>query len=607
MRIKRTTFRLLGTLALVLLFGLATATAAFAVTPTISNLAPNAKAAGSLAFTMTVTGTGFDAAATVKWGATALTTTFVSSISLTAAVPAGLVAAGPATASITVVNPGPATSGSSTFTITQPAVASILPVTAANTATAQAFTLTGTDLLGLDSPSVLLEKGEVIVTATSVTAANATTMSGAFDLSAPITAPPGVYDVRLKYGATGSVLLAGAFTVTGPTVTSITPVVAVNDNGAVVFTLTGADLLGLTTPVVRFKGTGTNAATTLTADSLVMPAGGATMSGLVNLTSPAPAPAGVYDVVLTYGTSSAVKLAAAFTISNAIPLITTISPTTVYAGSTQPLVLTVNGSGFVTALVAAEISKVSVGGRATTNTTFVSATRLTVPLTAADIAVAGPVPITVVNPAPGGGTSNAVNLTVANDTAAPTTTISGADSAWHKLPVALTVGAIDSQSGVKTTKYSINSAAPIVLTGSIITVPAPAGGSGDGTKTVRAYSLDFCGNIEDPGSTVTVKIDTMGPKTTAKVASPVKAGTRVKFTYRANDISPTCKIVLKIKRKGGTSVKRAYDLGSKQSNKTLSYTVNPGLSAGTWVLYVHATDLAGNKQSEMGQATFKVK
>jgi len=173
--------------------------------------------------------------------------------------------------------------------------------------------------------------------------------------------------------------------------------------------------------------------------------------------------------------------------------------------------------------------------------------------------------------------------------------------------VALTVGAIDSQSGVKTTKYSINSAAPIVLTGSIITVPAPAGGSGDGTKTVRAYSLDFCGNIEDPGSTVTVKIDTMGPKTTAKVASPVKAGTRVKFTYRANDISPTCKIVLKIKRKGGTSVKRAYDLGSKQSNKTLSYTVNPGLSAGTWVLYVHATDLAGNKQSEMGQATFKVK
>src|SRR5205085_3464558 len=45
-------------------------------------------------------------------------------------------------------------------------------------------------------------------------------------------------------------------------------------------------------------------------------------------------------------------------------------------------------------------------------TAFVSATQLTAQITASDIVSAGTASATVLNPAPGGGTSNAVNFTI---------------------------------------------------------------------------------------------------------------------------------------------------------------------------------------------------
>jgi hypothetical protein len=599
---KRTTFRLLGTLALVVVAALAAASSALAA-PAITTLSPSEKAAGSAAFTLTVNGSGFETGAVVMWGAQNLTTTFVSTAQVTAAVPASLVAMA-GTADITVVNPGPAASPASTFTITQPTLTAVSPETAPNTAQAQTLTLTGTHLLGLDTPAVALVKGDLKVVATAVTATNATTMTCVVNLSAPNTTPPGVYDVHLTWGATGALILQGAFTVSGPTLTGITPVTAVNDQ-AIVFILSGTGFKDLSAPVVRLVGTGGNTAV-VTAVGLVTTPDGATMSGAFNLTAPTPAPAGKYDVVLTYGAAASVKLTEGFLVTNTKPEIASISPSTVYAGTTQPLVLTVDGAGFVPGAGLIGGSKVHIGARATTDSTWVSANKVTVPLAAADLAAVGTVPITVVNPVPGGGTSNAVNLTVASDTTVPVTKIAGADTAWHKTPVTLTITATDTQSGVKQTKYSLNAGAAVELTGSTLVIPAPADHSGDGSKTVRAYSLDFCGNVEDPGATVTVKIDTTGPKTTAGAPSPVQANKKVKFTYRANDASPTCSITLKIKRKGSDSVKRSYSLGSQSSNKTLSYTVNPKLGAGTYVLYVHAKDLAGNKQSVTGQVTFKV-
>src|SRR5882757_10052653 len=95
-----------------------------------------------------------------------------------------------------------------------------------------------------------------------------------------------------------------------------------------------------------------------------------------------------------------------FTINNPVPTITSINPSSSLAGSPQ-FILTVNGTNFVAT------SSVRWNGTALT-TTFVSSTQLTATVTAALVANAGTASVTVVNPAPGGGTSNAQTFTINN-------------------------------------------------------------------------------------------------------------------------------------------------------------------------------------------------
>src|SRR5207249_5550820 len=92
-------------------------------------------------------------------------------------------------------------------------------------------------------------------------------------------------------------------------------------------------------------------------------------------------------------------------VANPTPTISTLSPSSVAAGS-GPFTLTVTGTNFVST------SKVRLNGVERT-TTFVSATRLTAAILAGDVAAAGSNPaVTVVNPSPAGATSNATTLTV---------------------------------------------------------------------------------------------------------------------------------------------------------------------------------------------------
>jgi 6-phosphogluconolactonase (cycloisomerase 2 family) len=88
------------------------------------------------------------------------------------------------------------------------------------------------------------------------------------------------------------------------------------------------------------------------------------------------------------------------------PTITTISPSSAAAGGLT-FALTINGTNFVAA------STVKFGGSATA-TTFVNSTQLTAIIPAASIASTGTPTVTVTNPAPGGGTSNAIDFPVTN-------------------------------------------------------------------------------------------------------------------------------------------------------------------------------------------------
>jgi 6-phosphogluconolactonase (cycloisomerase 2 family) len=90
---------------------------------------------------------------------------------------------------------------------------------------------------------------------------------------------------------------------------------------------------------------------------------------------------------------------------NLTPTITSISPNTAVAGGAA-FPLRINGTNFVAA------SMVNFGGSAPAATTFVNSTQLTATIPASSIASGGMSAVTVTNPAPGGGTSNAMNFTV---------------------------------------------------------------------------------------------------------------------------------------------------------------------------------------------------
>lgn len=95
------------------------------------------------------------------------------------------------------------------------------------------------------------------------------------------------------------------------------------------------------------------------------------------------------------------------------PVARTLSPARVIAGRAA-LTLTVNGSGFV----ASSVVRWRGANRATT---FVSAKRLRVAIPASDLATPGSIPVSVVTPSAGGGTSAAVIFTIATPPPRPPT------------------------------------------------------------------------------------------------------------------------------------------------------------------------------------------
>jgi len=102
--------------------------------------------------------------------------------------------------------------------------------------------------------------------------------------------------------------------------------------------------------------------------------------------------------------SSETSPAVTFAINNPVPVIGSLSPTAVLQDGPD-FTLTVNGSNFVAD------SRVRLNG-SNRNTTFVSSTRLTARIQDNDIRQPGSLSITVFTPTPGGGTSNAMTLTV---------------------------------------------------------------------------------------------------------------------------------------------------------------------------------------------------
>jgi hypothetical protein len=118
-------------------------------------------------------------------------------------------------------------------------------------------------------------------------------------------------------------------------------------------------------------------------------------------------------IAVASGYSQSAVAKATYTIgisTNAEPGIGSMSPAYVSAGGAA-FTLTVNGSGFVS-------GSTVYWGTAALTSTYLSATQLTAAVPASDVANAGSTAITVQTPAPGGGTSNALQFEIDSASAA---------------------------------------------------------------------------------------------------------------------------------------------------------------------------------------------
>ncbi|MCI0390755.1 MAG: IPT/TIG domain-containing protein [Acidobacteria bacterium] len=195
-----------------------------------------------------------------------------------------------------------------------------------------------------------------------------------------------------------------------PAITSVTPNLTNVGSAAVPITITGSNFVS--TSQVRFNGLPLLGTTFISPTQLTSTISAANFvrAGVANIT--------VFNQVVSTGQGQPLGGGSSdplpFTINNLVPTLTSLSPNSRLAADTG-FTLTVNGTNFVSD------STVKWNG-ADRPTTFVSATQLTAAISAADIASAGSASITTTNPAPGGGTSNALTFTVLQPPAAPVIT-----------------------------------------------------------------------------------------------------------------------------------------------------------------------------------------
>ena len=368
--------------------------------PTISALSPASTAAGSAPFILTVTGTDFINGSTIYWNGTAITTTFVGPLQLTASINAALLTT-TGTANITVVTPAPGggTSNSLPFTITAagsnpvPTAGSLSPIS--TTAGNPAFTLTvnGSNFI---SGSTVKWNGTSLTT-TYISATQLTASVTAALIAAVGTASITVFN-GTPGGGTSNALV---FTINPipnnpvPTATSLSP--ASITAGSAQFTLTVNGTNFIASSSVRWNGA---ALTTTYVNSLqltaTVSAALVTTAGTASVTVVNPTPGGGTSNALTFTINSAGN--------NPIPTLTSISPTSVTAGA-GAFTLTASGSNF--------LNNSSIKWNGTTlTTTYINANQLTAPVTAAMVATAGTASVTVFNPTPGGGTSGSMTFTI---------------------------------------------------------------------------------------------------------------------------------------------------------------------------------------------------
>jgi len=397
-----------------------------AAAPNISSIAPTSVAVGAPAFNLTINGSNFASGSTVRWtfGTLApltLTTGFIDSGRLTAVVPPeAVVAAG--TAFVSVVSPTGQVSNSLPFSVaglTGPSLSTLSRTSIPVASSSFTFEANGSGFvvgtfLRWDAGGTPTPLATGFVSPTQVTAivpASLVTSTGTALISA--VNPGGVVSNSLSFAITPSV--TPTINTGGLTPTTITA-------GSAGFELAVAGTNFQTGSIVTWNAgggpqpltTGVNSATQLTAlvPAALIAVPGAALVTVVN-------PGGAASNSVSFAISS---------VSGTVPVITSLSTTSVTAGSgaTQ---IDINGSDFANGAI---VRWNAGSGPQDLATGFVNPTRLTALVPAALVNNAGAALITVQNP--GGLTSNSTTFTI--------------DPPAGQTPPTITAGGLDPVSAV---------------------------------------------------------------------------------------------------------------------------------------------------------------
>ena len=183
------------------------------------------------------------------------------------------------------------------------------------------------------------------------------------------------------------------------------------------------------------------------------------------------------------------------------------------------------------------------------------------------------------------------------DAAPPTTTVSGADDAWHNAAVTLTFSADDAGgSGVAYTEYAVNGGA--WTRGTSATVSA------EGDNAVDYRSADVAGNVE-AAKTCHVRIDLTAPTSGFTTATP-PAGTSgdtpywyssVTFSFTASDAGGSGADRIMLRWEKGTSAAGPWTIGGDWVAANLIAFASSTTGFGYYRLSSYAVDRAGNAQA----------
>lgn len=357
---------------------------------TLTTITPSQLTVGT-AGAVTLSGTGFTSASVAQLDAELLATTFVSAQQLTANV--SVTSTASARGASLKVNNGTASTALLPFTIANPAptLTALTPAQVPTNSAAVTLTLTGT---GFNGASTVSFDGAP-ATATLISATSLTllvpTLTSARGYPVTVTNPaPG--------GGTSASLMLQAVALTGPVITGLAP----NP------TLEG-QAFSLTVSGGGFSCSGQGSVVTL--NGMTLTPGTCSTTQLV-VAAPALA-AGSDPVTVRNGTGTPSAPASLSVIApNPVPTLTSLNPTSA-VGGLSGFTLTLTGTGFG----AGASARWNGAARATT---VVSATQATASISSADVASAGTALVTLFNPAPGGGTSNALSFGITQSNPVPT-------------------------------------------------------------------------------------------------------------------------------------------------------------------------------------------